>query len=199
MSRLPVPGGDSGNWGAILNDFLGVEHNTDGTLKAPGSLAAKANDAAVVHITGAETIAGTKTFQAPLVIPTPTNASHAATKAYVDGVPQAVVALPAATGSDDTTAINAILAANAGKRIVGKPGESYKISAPLIIYSGTTLDMTATTITLLAGSNSNMLQNQAVASVRRVLDAVMTASSATLTSASVANSVGASVYAALLP
>jgi lysophospholipase L1-like esterase len=41
MARLPVPGSDSNTWGNILNDFLGVEHNTDGTLKASGSLSDK--------------------------------------------------------------------------------------------------------------------------------------------------------------
>ncbi|MGF7229609.1 MAG: glycosyl hydrolase family 28-related protein [Candidatus Saccharibacteria bacterium] len=38
MSRLPVPGQDSGSWGNVLNDFLGVAHNADGTLK-PASVA----------------------------------------------------------------------------------------------------------------------------------------------------------------
>lgn len=33
MSRLPVPAGDEGVWGDILNDFLLVEHNGDGTHK----------------------------------------------------------------------------------------------------------------------------------------------------------------------
>ena len=33
MSRLPVPGSDNGTWGDILNDFLSVEHNSDGTQK----------------------------------------------------------------------------------------------------------------------------------------------------------------------
>ena len=33
MARLPVPGGDSGNWGSILNDYLSQALNTDGTLK----------------------------------------------------------------------------------------------------------------------------------------------------------------------
>jgi len=33
MARLPQPGGDDGNWGTILNEFLGQVHNTDGTLK----------------------------------------------------------------------------------------------------------------------------------------------------------------------
>lgn len=31
MARLPTPGGDNGNWGAILNEFLEEEHNSDGT------------------------------------------------------------------------------------------------------------------------------------------------------------------------
>lgn len=33
MSRLPTPGSDSGQWGTILNDYLSVAHNADGTLK----------------------------------------------------------------------------------------------------------------------------------------------------------------------
>jgi len=41
MARLPQPGSDSGVWGGILNDFLAVEHNADGTLKASGSLGTK--------------------------------------------------------------------------------------------------------------------------------------------------------------
>lgn len=34
MTRLPTPGQDSGVWGTILNDFLLVGHNSDGTLKS---------------------------------------------------------------------------------------------------------------------------------------------------------------------
>lgn len=33
MARLPQPGSDSGAWGDILNDFLQVAHNSDGTLQ----------------------------------------------------------------------------------------------------------------------------------------------------------------------
>lgn len=36
MARLPTPGSDSGSWGQVLNDFLTVEHNADGTLKVRG-------------------------------------------------------------------------------------------------------------------------------------------------------------------
>lgn len=39
--RLPIPGADNGAWGDLLNEFLNVEHNADGTLKASGSLAGK--------------------------------------------------------------------------------------------------------------------------------------------------------------
>ena len=33
MARLPQPGGDSGNWGDILNDYLLQAHQADGTIK----------------------------------------------------------------------------------------------------------------------------------------------------------------------
>jgi hypothetical protein len=33
MARLPIPGSDQGQWGEILNDYLSVAHQTDGTLK----------------------------------------------------------------------------------------------------------------------------------------------------------------------
>lgn len=33
MPRLPQPGGDSGDWGTILNDYLSVSLNTDGTIQ----------------------------------------------------------------------------------------------------------------------------------------------------------------------
>ena len=36
MSRLPTVGGDDNTWGTVLNDFLGVEHNSDGTQKTLG-------------------------------------------------------------------------------------------------------------------------------------------------------------------
>jgi hypothetical protein len=38
MSRLPTVGADDGAWGPVLNDFLGVAHNADGTLKGGGNL-----------------------------------------------------------------------------------------------------------------------------------------------------------------
>lgn len=33
MARLPTPGSDNGAWGTLLNEFLDVEHNSNGTLR----------------------------------------------------------------------------------------------------------------------------------------------------------------------
>ena len=38
--RLPIPGGDDGTWGNILNSFLEVSHNADGTLNTTAVTAA---------------------------------------------------------------------------------------------------------------------------------------------------------------
>lgn len=49
-TRLPVVGKDDGTWGSLLNDFLTVEHNTDGTLRKAGDIAtAKAAAASAVQ------------------------------------------------------------------------------------------------------------------------------------------------------
>jgi hypothetical protein len=39
MSRLPTPGSDDGTWGTILNDYLSVAHNSDGSLKDSATIA----------------------------------------------------------------------------------------------------------------------------------------------------------------
>ena len=33
MPRLPIPGSDGGQWGNILNEYLSVSHNADGSIK----------------------------------------------------------------------------------------------------------------------------------------------------------------------
>jgi hypothetical protein len=90
MARQPVPGGDDGTWGGILNDYLDQAHNPDGTLKNSAITAAGgAADNAVVHTTGTESVAGVKTFTSSPVVPTPTVSIQAANKSYVDATASA--------------------------------------------------------------------------------------------------------------
>lgn len=73
MARLPNPGSDDGVWGTLLNDYLTVAHNADGTLK-DGSLISGALQRAGGTMTGGLTLAAD-----------PAAALQAATKQYVDG------------------------------------------------------------------------------------------------------------------
>lgn len=52
MARLPIPGSDDGTWGEVLNDFLVVSHNTDGTLKTGSVEDATASSKGVVQLAG---------------------------------------------------------------------------------------------------------------------------------------------------
>jgi len=45
MSRLPSIGGDNNDWGNVLNDYLSVSHNADGTIKT-AALSSKIGTAA---------------------------------------------------------------------------------------------------------------------------------------------------------
>ncbi len=94
MSRLPVSNSDSGIWGDILNDFLLVEHNADGTQKAlPQSkitnLSSDLNAKAPVN---------NPTFTGSVTLPAdPSTNLQAATKQYVDNT--AIAGAPDATTS----------------------------------------------------------------------------------------------------
>lgn len=122
MARLPVPGGDEGQWGDILNAFLAVEHASDGTLKqtsdiqvakdnaatalqaataAQSAVTAKADTShthAQTDITGLTTALSLKaplaspTFTGSVTVPTPSSNTDAATKAYVDNAAASGVA-----------------------------------------------------------------------------------------------------------
>ena len=64
-------------------------------------------------------------------------------------------------GTDDTTWLNAVLTTN--RTVRGLAGQTYLISAPLVVRSGTVLDMTGCTVQFLPGSTGNMLTNYQVA------------------------------------
>ncbi len=54
MARLPQPGGDNGNWGEILNSFLEVSFNADGTLRGSAVGATGPQGTSVIGATGAQ-------------------------------------------------------------------------------------------------------------------------------------------------
>ena len=54
MARLPTPGGDPGNWGTVLNDFLSVALNADGTLKRPTTPIRFSTKYATITTTGSD-------------------------------------------------------------------------------------------------------------------------------------------------
>lgn len=56
MARLPIVGGDTGNWGTILNTYLQVSHASDGTLNANTIGATQAN---LPSIAGGMLLSGT--------------------------------------------------------------------------------------------------------------------------------------------
>jgi hypothetical protein len=152
MSRLPSPGGDADVWGDLLNDFLAVEHNADGTLKAGGSLAGKADNATVagkadnttvVHTSGDEAVAGIKTFASSPVVPVPTIGNQIASKSYVDAAVSVLpggIALDSFAGADDDAKLDAALAYAAAQTV--KPhiffsNRQYVFNTPnRMIFSG---------------------------------------------------------------
>lgn len=52
MARLPIPDGDVGTWGNVLNEFLLVSHNNDGTIRS------NAIPNGAIGATGASGVAG---------------------------------------------------------------------------------------------------------------------------------------------
>lgn len=49
MARLPIPGGDNGNWGSILNEYLSQSLKADGTLKDDSVSSAQISDNAITE------------------------------------------------------------------------------------------------------------------------------------------------------
>jgi hypothetical protein len=87
--------------------------------------------------------------------------------------------------ADDTARINAALTAcrvAGGGTVYGKPGEDYKISSTLIVGANTTLDLRASDLTLLVGSNCQMISNYSDRTpVGTATDAAVTSGSAVVT------------------
>jgi hypothetical protein len=76
-SRLPVPGADDGTWGNVLNDFLSIEHNGDGSLKVrtDGSFNKVSGVSVPANPTAGQVLTATSATAASWTVPSATDAS----------------------------------------------------------------------------------------------------------------------------
>lgn len=192
-----IAGLSSGTAGALVTDGSGWIRKTYAQLKT--ALGLVKADVGLGNVDNtADTAKPVSTAQqtaldlkAPLASPaftgTPTKSgSPVLSQADAAGAYQSVVALGASSGTDDTATVNALLATAAGKIVRGRPGTTYLVSAPLVVQSGTTLDMTGCTVQGIGTNPINLLNNASMTPQRSVTNGAMTATSTTLTSATAA-------------
>lgn len=114
MARLPKPGGDTGTWGDILNDFLKQEHNPDGSQK---TLLLTEGGTGATDASTARTNLGTISTSDSRLSDTriPTDGSVTDAKITSGGLsPSSVVGTALVTGALDT---DSTLAANSDTKI----------------------------------------------------------------------------------
>ena len=160
MARLPEPGADSGVWGDVLNDFLSVEHNSDGSLKLGGTL-------------GSYAPLDNPIFTGTVTVPNPSSATDAVTKSYVDTLVGGVSAPDATTstkgvvqlaGDLSGTATNPQIADGAitNANINAAAGIAQNKIADLTtdLSSKQPLDADLTTVAGLSPNNDDVLQRK---------------------------------------
>lgn len=100
MARLPEPGGDADYWGDILNDYLRVSHNNDGTIKS-GLLQSEPTPDATTSTKGsiqlAGDLSGTSSLPTVPALATKADISHTHIATDITAGTIAAVRLPSAT------------------------------------------------------------------------------------------------------
>lgn len=180
MARLPVPNSDAGVWGDILNSFLEVSHNGDGTLQTSAAQQA----GAVTSVNGRTPNSGAITLAAGDVGALAASAAgHANGAATLDGsgnVPSTQLQNPITAAlfdkggqvydvkaygakgdgsTDDTAAVAAAISAAATGGKVYFPAGTY-VTSTITLPSGVWLvgaGYEATVVQLKAGTNGHLV------------------------------------------
>lgn len=121
-----------------VDNTLYYGKGTGGEGGAATSVEAIGGVGAFVALTGTQTVAGDKTFSGTISVPTPTSASHAATKAYVDSASPTLTGGSGISISGSTISADATIARLANPTLTGVP------AAPTAT-SGTSTTQIATT------------------------------------------------------
>lgn len=175
MSRLPVPGADDNMWGAILNDFLQVSHNDDGSLKS-GLIARGAWVAGTAYSVNDIVSRDGASWRCKLAHTSGSTFSGGVGSTYWEQWSQRQIVFDVRDygakmdgSTDDTTAIQAAINAafnssattGGGGGIVYIPRGQTRITG-LYLYNGVILQgagMFATVLTLNSNSNRSMISN----------------------------------------
>lgn len=128
-ARLPIPGSDDGTWGDILNGFLSVSHNSDGTL-APGAVT---DAGAIANINGKTGVSGAVTL-----------------------VPSDIGALKAGNNLSDVSSVSTALS-NLGAAPLASPALSGIPTAPTASNGTNTTQIATTAFVQSTVNNSSSL------------------------------------------
>jgi hypothetical protein len=134
--RLPTPGGDDGTWGNILNGFLEVSHNSDGTL-APSALTTAG---AVTTVNSKSPTNGVITLAATDVgalTQSQADARYPQSGAYASLVNLSAYVL--FNGTDESAGFATALAAAAGGTLWIPPNKTVKVGSITSIPAATRL------------------------------------------------------------
>lgn len=175
MARLPVDHGDPDVWGEILNTYLTVGHNPDGThnigttlspglIQLSGDLSGNAWSPVVTAIHGVAVPSSPAAGQY-LVATSPTTAAwQSPTSASTVNVRDAQYGATGNGTTDDTVAIDSALTAAGSGGVVYFPAGTYLISAALSVPSSVTLHGDGVNSTVIKQSSTSANAVTAVSS-----------------------------------